>query len=576
MVNFIGIDASGNGAQGNGLGIAVNGSSATIGYPDGGGNVISGNHGPGISIGGGADHATVQANKIGTNAAGNAALGNGGDGIVVASANNLIGGAQANQGNVISANGGSGVALSGGGATQNNIEYNQIGTNADGSSALGNHYGVRIDGAGGNIIGGSGTPNVISGNTDAGIYGSNAPNTFISGNVIGTNAGGNGAVPNGSGIYLSQANGSHIGTTKPGGANVISGNNGIGVNIDSSSGIVIESNKIGASVDNGPLPNNTGVVIGASQSDSQNDLIGGANFGAGNTIAFNSGAGVVIDAGEGHDVSGNTLRSNSIYSNGGLGVDLNGDGVTQNDEHDSDSGGNHLQNAPQLTSATAGGLVLSGELHTTATTSFLMDVFDNESCDPSGYGEGKTYLGSIGVFTNADGVAAFVGGLEVSPPAGHFITATALNVDTGDTSEFSNCVQVGAPPIGTPTPGPTATPEPPTSTPVPPADTPTDTPQATDTPQPTNTPGKETPAPPTATPTSTRTPVPTPAGVMGDVDCNHTANSIDVALILQYGAGLLQSLRCPQGADANHDGRINSIDSALILQFIAGLISGLT
>lgn len=60
--------------------------------------------------------------------------------------------------------------------------------------------------------------------------------------------------------------------------------------------------------------------------------------------------------------------------------------------------------------------------------------------------------------------------------------------------------------------------------------------------------------------------------VIGDVDCNSTANSIDAALILQYGAALVESLPCEEGADVNEDGTINSIDASLILQYDAGLI----
>jgi CSLREA domain-containing protein len=67
----------------------------------------------------------------------------------------------------------------------------------------------------------------------------------------------------------------------------------------------------------------------------------------------------------------------------------------------------------------------------------------------------------------------------------------------------------------------------------------------------------------------------TPAVLRGDVDCNRIVNSIDAALILQYSAGLLGSLRCAENADTNHDARVNSIDSALILQYVAGLIHGL-
>jgi hypothetical protein len=70
-------------------------------------------------------------------------------------------------------------------------------------------------------------------------------------------------------------------------------------------------------------------------------------------------------------------------------------------------------------------------------------------------------------------------------------------------------------------------------------------------------------------------PTPTPSALAGDANCNGTVNSIDVLLILQYVAGLINSLQCLQAADANHNGTVNSIDAAVILQYIAGLVGSL-
>ena len=88
---------------------------------------------------------------------------------------------------------------------------------------------------------------------------------------------------------------------------------------------------------------------------------------------------------------------------------------------------------------------------------------------------------------------------------------------------------------------------------------------------------------PTSTMTPTSTPLPTPAQATpttptsfpGDVNCDQTVNAIDAALVLQFGAGLAGSLRCPAGADVNGDTRVNAIDAALILQFAAALIPSL-
>jgi hypothetical protein len=82
-------------------------------------------------------------------------------------------------------------------------------------------------------------------------------------------------------------------------------------------------------------------------------------------------------------------------------------------------------------------------------------------------------------------------------------------------------------------------------------------------------------ATPTPTATQVATATPTPATATGDANCDHSVNSIDAALVLQYSAGLIASLACQGAADVNHDGSVNAIDAALILQYVAGLIGSL-
>jgi hypothetical protein len=71
--------------------------------------------------------------------------------------------------------------------------------------------------------------------------------------------------------------------------------------------------------------------------------------------------------------------------------------------------------------------------------------------------------------------------------------------------------------------------------------------------------------------------LPTPPGPPnpGDVNCDDDTNAIDAALILQFGAGLLDDVECFQNADVNGDGRVDAIDAALVLQFVAGLLDTL-
>lgn len=80
---------------------------------------------------------------------------------------------------------------------------------------------------------------------------------------------------------------------------------------------------------------------------------------------------------------------------------------------------------------------------------------------------------------------------------------------------------------------------------------------------------------PDSTPGPIATPTATSPARPGDVDCSSAVTSIDAALILQFDARLLASLRCAQNSDVNADGRTNSIDASLILQYSAGLIDQL-
>lgn len=76
---------------------------------------------------------------------------------------------------------------------------------------------------------------------------------------------------------------------------------------------------------------------------------------------------------------------------------------------------------------------------------------------------------------------------------------------------------------------------------------------------------------PTPTPTLPEPPGSLP-GLPGDVNCSGNTNSVDAALVLQYDAGLVDSMACAKNGDLNDDGDINAIDAAIILQEVAGLL----
>jgi len=182
--------------------------------------VVDGFYG-GIGVGIGSNDNLLIGNYIGTNAAGSAALPNGGSGIVAAyGSGNTIGGTTSGAANVISGNGGAGLSLAD--ESQDLVEGNFIGTNATGSLALSNGGGgIYASGGSGNTIGGttSGAANVISGNGGVGLDLSDESQDLVEGNFIGTNATGSAALPNTSGgISAGGGSGNTIGGTTSGAA----------------------------------------------------------------------------------------------------------------------------------------------------------------------------------------------------------------------------------------------------------------------------------------------------------------------------------------------------------------------
>lgn len=464
---------------------------------------------------------TVAGNFIGTNPAGTAALPNMCQGIRVLSGSDIIGSPIPADRNVISGTAGCGIDLAllavspAGGAT---VQNNYIGTNAAGTASLGSAIGIDVSGGTDASIGGaSGSGNVISGHSAQGIRisGINTSVTVI-GNLIGTNAAGTAALANGQGISISGAGPTFIGGA-PGQGNVISGNTAQGVFVDNSDLTLIFSNRIGT-LANGvtPLPNGSHGIEFANGSDLS--LIGGVPIGletlrgaaatlrrqggssGPNVIAFNGGDGIFIGPTGG---TGHGIFENSIHSNGGLGIDLGPDGVTANDPQDPDTGPNNLQNFPVITTVTpgAGTVTVQGTLNSVPSTNFTILIYNSPVCDPSGNGEGQTFLGSTNVTTDAGGNAPFIVVFPVSLAGGSVVTATAGRfIDLGkgftdETSEFSACF--GLPGGATATPTQTSTP----------------TPTPTGTPTPTITPTG--PPPPTSTATLTPTATPTPTQTFG-------------------------------------------------------------
>jgi hypothetical protein len=390
--NYIGTDVTGTSAVGNTLGGMRSDSNAgpsTIGGTvAGAGNLISGNGQVGVSISGSANGFVLQGNQIGTDVTGLLNLGNGQSGIQLAGgSSHVVGGTSASARNVICGNGGNGMLVPAG-ATGVTIRGNYIGVGADGATKIANSpNGIDVTGTG-TVIGGTaaGAGNVISGNTQAGIFVNAASGVVVQGNAIGTDATRTVAVGNQDGIWL--------------------GNGG-----------------------------------------TSNSLVGGTTAAAANLIAYNTRAGIATGATAG---SGNSILGNSIYlNNGGLGIDLLNDGVTLNDDLDPDTGPNDLLNYPTLgppVEGPVGTLTVNYALNVPAGY-YRVEFFQNPvGADPSGYGEGQSLASAVVVSHPLLGRTQY--STTLSGSAGDVITATATVCTDGtlsctapgSTSEFSPAV----------------------------------------------------------------------------------------------------------------------------------------
>lgn len=220
------------------------------------------------------------------------------------------------------------------------------------------------------------------------------------------------------------------------------------------SGLTIVGNTIGLDANGAPVLGSVqGIVtVNFYLGQVQNVVIGGSAPGEGNEIAGHDRQGILLSNG----YSGVRLSGNSIHDNGEIGIDLVDagflQGVSSNDTLDADLGANGLQNFPVLQAATrtSSTLRVQGTLNSTASSSFALEFFASPACDASGFGEGRVFVGTTQVSTNASGDAAFDVTLPASIPSGWSLTGTATSA-TDSTSEFSACVGVqDQPSTGTP------------------------------------------------------------------------------------------------------------------------------
>lgn len=350
-------------------------------------NIVSGNYHIGIRLLNSSNN-TLYNNYIGLDRTGNIALPNyDGLSLEAVTQNNIIGGPSPGMRNVISGNYAYGLPLIGLHTRNNVVRGNYIGTNASGTAAVPNTYGILFDdGSRYNTVGGyvQGEGNVLSGNTGYGlfIYNLGTTENYIYGNLIGTDHSGTSAIPNGNGIVADGAATKHFIDR-----NVISGNiqQGIVIHITGSDQHVITRNLIGTDITGSEMLGNGSDGIRIAEGG-RNNIIGIAPD-SGNVIAYNGGNGITLMTAADYC---NRISGNSIYGNALLGTDLWPAGVTPNDPGDNDNGPNGAMNFPVIQTAiyssTTGETTVTGTLDTQNPQACVIEFFLSDS-DPSSHGE---------------------------------------------------------------------------------------------------------------------------------------------------------------------------------------------
>lgn len=379
----------------------------------------------------------IQGCYIGVDSTG-LAIGPNGDGISMSSSNNTIGGLTSQTRNVIAGNLFDQITTGFGFATSGNvIQGNYLGVGSDGKTPFGALTGLNLSNTRGNQIGGTavGAGNVISGNlTGIQIAGNNSANT-IQGNFVGTDSTGKLAVGNTfDGIDINGAPGNQIGGL--GNArNVISGNGRAGISISGAAAKnnAVFNNYIGVGKDGTtPLGNATeGIVVNGVF----NVQIGGDPSTLGNVIANNGNLftnyGINIQSG-----SGVQILSNSIYNNkgGGITIGNNANGNIQ---------------IPLLAAAesAAGQTNVTGSISAAPNASYLVQFFSSPTADPSGFGQGQTYLGEVAILTDGSGIGTIDTRLLAGVTPGQIVTATVTDLSNANTSSFAQDVVVTPAPV---------------------------------------------------------------------------------------------------------------------------------
>ncbi len=466
----------------NGLQIDNSSNIVVGGAAEGSSNTISSNANDGIYIYNFSSNISLQANQI---------VSNGSRGVYINNSSDIdFGTESANSGNTVENNGSEGVLVSTSSSVKlrnsvvkNNADSGVIIMFSDATAISGGaiesnaNVGVLVADSNGIVISSA----TISQNQSTGALIQNSPGAIITGSTI-TNNNSDGiyfensdsgtvkgsSILNNSlnGLVLFNSSSAQIGGVSQADRNIVSGNLGrANVSILGFGGAAennsIQGNYIGTATNGSYDPSiqqGFGVSVAAN---SNSNVVGGSSQGAGNIIAGNKGAGVLVNSvttPEPDSVTlapvNNAILGNSILSNQsstvdsleypGLGIDLAGTvlneeyqvasginvGPTPNDVADPDTGSNIYMNFPVLNLAVQNGtkvtmnLSLDAEGTTDAGGLYRVELFANDSADPSGYGEGQTYLG-YAMVANGENQE-----IDFTIPAGINLTGKALSATT--------------------------------------------------------------------------------------------------------------------------------------------------
>ena len=324
--------------------------------------------------------------------------------------------------NIISGNGNEGVWLMG--STYITLTANLIGVGADGAPAIPNAYsGVRISDSAHHITLGLPTDadsgNTISGNGESGVFIASSSDILLDGNYIGLGgASGGQAIPNSqAGVAIIDSSNVVLSSGTATVKQYISGNTREGVYVYNSANVFINS------------PTSIG-VLGDDRSAAGNGLEGvkldtGTIYSAirPGKIMNNGLAGIVV---LGDTSIQNSFKPQMIGANGGLPIDLGGDGHTANGTQ-TPPGPNNWMNYPEVNMIASGGF--SGY-----TCPDCVVYFYRVSSDPTASGGG----GSLLAYTYAD---ATTGDFSYTFPAGvQAVSMVTYSPTTYDGSEMSPSV----------------------------------------------------------------------------------------------------------------------------------------